>query len=71
MTAIFDKDGCGAVPLRLRGRMTTQPRQIAAVQALVDTGMSVKEAMAAFKTGPPKQGPPTEPIHTQLPALVH
>ena len=69
MTATFDKER-GAV-LKSAWADDDPDRQTAAVQALVDTGMSVKEAMAAFKTGPPKQGPPTEPIHTQLPALVH
>ena len=45
--------------------------QTAAVQALVDTGMSVKDAMGAFKTGPPEKGYPAETISTQLPALIN
>ena len=70
MTATFDKDG-GAV-LKSAWSDDDPDTQIAAVQALVDAGLSVKEAMAAFKTGPPKQAPPTEPIHTRLPeAVVH
>ena len=62
MTATFDKDR-GAV---LKSAWKDQDTQTAAVQALVDTGLSVKEAMASFKTGPPEQAPPTE-LHTRLP----
>ena len=71
MTATFEKDG-GAI-LKPAWSDDDPDTQTAAVQALVDTGMSVKEAMAAFKTGPPKQGPPLEPIHTRLPEaeVVH
>ena len=69
MTAIFDKDGCGAT---LTPAWTDDPAtHIAAVQALVDTGLGVKEAMAEFSEGPPKQGRMEETIHTQLPELVH
>ena len=68
MTATFEKDG-GAV---LKSAWVDADTQTAAVQALVDAGLSVKEAMAAFKTGPPEQAPPTEPIRTRLPeAVVH
>ena len=67
-TAIFDKDGCGAT---LTPAWTDDPAtQIAAVQALVDTGLSVADAMAEFASGPPKPGHMAETIHTQLPALV-
>ena len=71
MTATFDKDR-GAI-LKPAWSDDDPDRQTAAVQALVDTGMSVKEAMAAFKTGPPKQGSLLEPIHTRLPEaeVVH
>ena len=68
MTATFDKDG-GAI-LKSAWAGDDPDAQIAAVQALVDAGLSVKEAMAAFKTGPPEQAPPTEPIHTRLPEAV-
>ena len=68
-TAIFDKDGCGAT---LTPAWTDDPAtQIAAVQALVDTGLSVADAMAEFASGPPKPGHMAETIHTQLPELVH
>ena len=68
MTATFEKDG-GAI---LKSAWSDDPdTQIAAVQALVDTGMSVKQAMAAFKTGPPEKGYTAETIETQLPELVH
>ena len=70
MTAIFDKDGCGAT-LKPAWKDDDPDTQIAAVQALVDTGMSVKDAMAEFASGPPKPGHMAETIHTQLPALVH
>ena len=66
-TATFTEDG-GAF---LTSAWTDDPNtQIAAVQALVDTGMSVKEAMAEFASGPPKGVQTTEPIHTQLPESV-
>ena len=68
MTATFGKDG-GAV-LKSAWSDDDPDVQTAAVQALVDTGLSVKDAMAAFKTGPPEQAPPTEPIHTRLPEAV-
>ena len=69
MTATFEKDG-GAV---LKSAWKDQDTQTAAIQALVDAGLSVAEAMASFKTGPPEQ-PPPEPIHTRLPeaeVVVH
>ena len=69
MTATFDKDG-GAI-LKPAWSDDDPDRQTSAVQALVDTGMGVKEAMAAFKTGPPKQGHMKENIKTQLPEVVH
>ena len=65
MTATFDADR-GAV-LKPAWSDEDQDRQTDAVQALVDTGLSVKEAMAAFKTGPPEEGQKTEPIYTRLP----
>ena len=65
-TATFTADG-GAV---VKWAWADADTQTAAVQALVDTGMSVKEAMASFKTGPPEPRPPTEPIHTRLPEPV-
>ena len=68
MTATFATDG-GAV-LKSAWPKDDPDAQIAAVQALVDTGMSVKESMGAFKTGPPEQDPPTEPMHTRLPEAV-
>ena len=65
MTATFDADGCGAT---LTPAWSDDPdTQITAVQALVDTGMSLKEAMAEFASGPPKQGHTAETIHTQFP----
>ena len=68
MTATFEKDG-GAI---LKSAWSDDPdTQIAAVQALVDTGLGVKEAMAAFRTGPPEKGYPEETIQTKLPELVH
>ena len=68
MTATFESDG-GAV---LKPAWSDDPdTQIAAVQALVDTGMGVKEAMAAFKTGPPEKGYTSETMQTQLPELIH
>ena len=68
MTATFESDG-GAV---LKPAWSDDPdTQIAAVQALVDTGMGVKQAMAAFKTGPPEKGYTSETMHTQLPELIH
>ncbi len=67
MTATFDKGGAILTPV-----WTDDPnKQVAAVQALVDTGMGVKEAMALFASGPPKQGHMAEAIHTQLPEAVH
>ena len=66
MTATFEKDG-GAV---LKSAWVDADTQTAAVQALVDTGLSVKDAMASFKTGPPEPRPSTEPIHTRLPEPV-
>ena len=69
MTAIFDKDGCGAT---LTPAWTDDPAtQIAAVQALVDTGLSVADAMAEFASGPPEPGHIAETIRTQLPELVN
>ena len=67
MTAIFDKDG-GAV-LKSAWSDDDPDVQTAAVQALVDTGMSVKKAMASFKTGPQKEAQTTEPIYTRLPEI--
>ena len=64
-SATFDKDG-GAV-LKSAWSDDDPGTQIAAVQALVDAGLSVNDAMSSFKTGPP---PPTEPIHTRLPEAV-
>ena len=72
MTATFDNDG-GAV-LKPAWSDEDPDRQTSAVQALVDTGLSVKDAMSAFKTGPPEQGgEPTEPLQTRLPeaAVIH
>ena len=69
MTATFEKDG-GAV-LKPAWSDEDPDRQTDAVQALVDTGLSVKQAMAAFKTGPPEKGYTSETMHTQLPELVH
>ena len=61
MTAIFDKDG-GAV---LKSAWSDDPgTQIAAVQALVDVGLSVKEAMGSFKTGPPNRGTRRQSLFT-------
>ena len=68
MTGVFDKDGGATLTPAWTGDPATQS---AAVQALVDTGMSVKEAMALFASGPPKQGHMAETIHTQLPEVVH
>ena len=68
MTATFGKDGGATLTPAWTGDPETQ---IAAVQALVDTGMGVKEAMALFASGPPKQGHMAETIHTQLPEAVH
>ena len=70
MTATFEKDG----RVILTSAWSDDPdHQTAAVQALVDVGLSVKEAMASFKTGPPKEGRKPEPIETRLPAheVVH
>ena len=65
MTAIFDQDGCGAT---LTPAWTNDPAtHIAAVQALVDTGLSVADAMAEFASGPPEPGHIAETIRTQLP----
>ena len=71
MTATFEKDGL--VILKDAWSDDDPNRQTDAVQALVDIGLSVKDAMAAFKTGPPKEGRKTEPIETRLPAheVVH
>ena len=68
MTATFEKDGS----VVLKDAWADDPdRQTAAVQALVDTGLSVKDAMTAFKTGLPRKGDaPAEPIHTRLPEAV-
>ena len=67
-TATFTEDG-GA---DLTSAWADDPAtHIAAVQALVDTGMGIKEAMAEFSPGPPKQTPMPEPARAQLPALVH
>ena len=66
MTATFEKDG-GAV-LKPAWSDEDPDRQTDAVQALVDTGLSVKQAMSAFKTGPPKEGLTPEQIYTRLPA---
>ena len=69
MTATFEKDG-GAI-LKSAWSEDDPDAQTAAIQALVDTGLSVKEAMAAFKTGPPEGGnAPIETIRTQLPEAV-
>ena len=70
MTATFEKDG--SVILKDAWSDEDPDRQTSAVQALVDTGLSVKDAMAAFKTGP-EQDPPTEPLSTRLPeaAVIH
>ena len=68
-TATFDKDG-GAV-LKDAWPEDDPDAQTAAIQALVDTGLSVKDAMAAFKTAPPERGStPPEPIHTRLPEVT-
>ena len=69
MTATFDKDR-GAI-LKPAWSDDDPDTQTAAVQALVDTGMSVKQAMAAFKTGPPKQAHLPNTTHTHLPEFVH
>ena len=67
-TATFTEDG-GA---DLTPAWTDDPAtHIAAVQALVDTGMGIQEAMDEFPSGPPKQTPMPEPARAQLPALVH
>ena len=58
MTATFNEKDSGAV---LKSAWKDQDTQTAAIQALVDTGLSVKDAMAAFKTGPPEEGRKTEP----------
>ena len=68
-TATFDKDGSAVFMPLLPDE--DPDAQTAAVQALVDTGKSVKEAMAAFKTGPPEKGCTVETIQTKLPELVH
>ena len=68
MTAIFDKDG-GAV-LKSAWSKENPDTQIAAVQALVDVGLTVSQAMASFKTGPEEEAWTTEPIYTQLPEIV-
>ena len=68
MTAIFDKDG-GAV-LKSAWSKENPDTQTAAVQALVDVGLTVKQAMASFKTGPEEEAWTTEPIYTRLPEIV-
>ena len=66
MTAIFDEDGSGAT--LVDAWSDDDPNvHVAAVQALVDVGMSVKDAMAEFASGPPKQGFVEAPMHAQMP----
>ena len=67
-SATFDKDG-GAV-LKSAWSDDDPNVQAAAIQALIDTGLSVAQAMASFKSGPQKEGWTTEPIYTQLPEIV-
>ena len=65
MTATFEKEGMLLTPA-----WTDDPNtHIAAVQKMVDTGMTVKRAMDAFSTGPPKHGYTAESIYTQLPKV--
>ena len=68
-TATFDQDGNAVVKPVLQDE--DHDAQTAAVQALVDTGMSVKDAMGSFKTGPPEKGHPAtaETRHMRLPEL--
>ena len=67
-TATFTDDGAATItPLKDADADT----RLAAVQALVDTGMGVKQAMEAFSSGPPKHDHMAETIHTQLPEVVH
>ena len=65
MTATFEKEG----RVVLKSAWDDADTQTDAVQKLVDVGLTVKEAMASFKTGPPEKGRETEPIQTRLPAL--
>ena len=67
-TASFTTDGVAT--LTEVGK-DDQDAQIAAVQALVNEGLSVKDAMAAFKTGPPEKGQTVEMIQSQLSEMVH
>lgn len=65
-TASFESDG--AVVISPVG--TDDPDKLtAAIQALTDTGMRLKEAMALFTTGPPEKGGETESIRTRLPEV--
>ena len=68
-TATFDKDGSAVLKPVLPDE--DPDAQTAAVQALVDTGKSVKEAMAAFRAGPPEKGCTVEMIQSQLSEMVH
>ena len=66
-TATFQKDG-GATLEKIK----SEDQGVAAVQALVDCGMSVKDAMACF-AGTPEGDKPTEPMHVEMPQpeVVH
>ena len=67
-TAEFDKAG-GAV-LKSAWSKENPDVQTAAVQALLDVGLTLAQAMASFKTGPDEAAWTTEPIYTQLPEIV-
>ena len=65
-TAAFDKDGMKVI------RIGEDPDAITfAVQQLVNTGMSVKEAMRQLQPPAPARCHMESDIDTQLPALVH
>ena len=66
MTGKFAEDGS----VTITSAWTDDPAtQTAAIQALVDTGISVGEAMASFKICPPETGLPPGPMHTRLPEI--
>ena len=66
-TATFTEDG--SADLKSAWSDDDPATHIAAVQALVDTGMSIQEAMDEFSPVPPKQTPMPEPARAQLPAI--
>ena len=65
-TAAFDKDGMSIMRIGDDSDLITF-----AVQQLVDTGLTVKEAMRQLAKPPPAQCQMESDIRAELPALVH